>query len=132
MNVYVPGACNIGPAERAARLRAAWTGTVFLAVLTGGLFWWKPEPLWALGLIPPAWGVGVSWMQVWRRFCVHFGLSGVFNFGAEVFKTQSVAEAEARRLDLKAAWTLIVQGGLLGAAYAAAAGLVLWALAARP
>ena len=95
---YVPGVCNIGPAEIARRRRsgisAAVATVVLLAILVAVH---APTPLRLLVFLPAA--VAASgFLQARLRFCAGFGWLGVFNF-RDVGTTETVASADARRRD---------------------------------
>ena len=52
------------------------------------------------------------------HFCIGFAMQGVFNFGREVGKTDTVSQAEFRTLDRKKALRIIIYSVLTGAAVA--------------
>ena len=104
--------CNIGPAEIRRRRWVAATLTVAtLLVAVGLVASGIPHPFRIL-LWPVAAGAGVSWLQVTRRFCVRFGLSGLENFGA-MGQERSVA-AHVLEEDQRRARQLIGEGILAG------------------
>jgi hypothetical protein len=95
---YVPGVCNIGPAEIARRRRTGHVGATVAVVLLAVLLV-TDAPAWTrlLVLLPAA--VSASgYLQARLRFCAGFGAAGVFNF-AERGTTYRVADPEARRRD---------------------------------
>jgi hypothetical protein len=95
---YVPGVCNIGPAEIARRRRAGHAGLAVSAVLLAALFV-LGAPHWArLLLIVPAGGSAVGYLQARLRFCAGFGSQGVFNFGP-LGTTERVVDRHARARD---------------------------------
>ena len=95
---YVPGVCNIGPAEIARRKRAGHTGVIAALVLLVALVAIGAPPVTRLLIAIPV-AVGASgYLQAWLKFCAGFGSAGVFNFG-EYGTTQQVVDAEARRKD---------------------------------
>jgi hypothetical protein len=109
-NAYIPGVCNIGKAEVRQRWIAAWVGLI----LSGAallLFIFVPVA-WYLKLLIflPAIVGTTSLQQALFQFCVKFGFEGVFNFGAEVGKTDSVEMAEYRRRDKAKALRMVVVG----------------------
>lgn len=105
-NVYKAGVCNIGPEERAKRRQAGYIGLAVLLVLWVLLVYFHVPRLWRLVLFFPAFMSAIGFIQARLMFCVHFGLSGLFNFGP-VGKTESVYEAKFRELDRKMSWKLI-------------------------
>ena len=95
---YVPGVCNIGPAEIASRRRTGHVGVIAALVLLVVLVAIGAPPVARLLIALPV-AVGASgYLQAWLRFCAGFGAAGVFNF-AERGTTTSVVDAEARRKD---------------------------------
>jgi hypothetical protein len=111
---YIPGVCNIGPAETAMRKRAGWVGLILTAVLWTVLASSKSNPLWYLFLFFPAAGSAIGFIQAKMHFCAAFGLKSLFNFGPEVGKTDTVLQAEFRALDRKKAWRIFGYSSLIG------------------
>lgn len=110
---YESGVCNIGHDEIAHRLTLAHIGLLitfgFLLLLLV-----TDVPLIArFSVALPAWGTTVAYLQVWRRFCVAFGVLGVFNFG-EIGSTQRVGNPNARARDRRRALEIILLGLLAG------------------
>jgi hypothetical protein len=110
---YRPGACNIGPAEVARRRRAVLVGVVAsLALYLGLLAIGAPDAIRFVVAVPAA-SAAISWLQVRERFCVAFGLTGVFNFGP-LGELESVADAEARRADRRKVASMVARGAAIG------------------
>jgi hypothetical protein len=84
---YIPGVCNIGPAETNARRRIGLVGTV-ITVLAWILLLvlHAPTPLRLLLFLPAAAGA-TGLIQAKMHFCAGFGVQGLFNFGDELGKT---------------------------------------------
>src|SRR5690349_16910805 len=77
---YVPGVCNIGPAEIASRRRSGHVGIVAALVLLVVLVAIGAPPIARLLIALPV-AVGASgYLQAWLKFCAGFGAAGVFNF----------------------------------------------------
>lgn len=112
-NHYIPGACNIGHEEIRRRKKA----TVFSIVLTITvivlLFMLDANKTWRLILFIPATSLGVSFQQWYFKFCVAFGIKGVFNFG-DIGKTFSIDQKENYRKDRIKAWQMIISGMVFG------------------
>jgi len=115
---YIPGVCNIGAAEISRRRQSGWIGlgvTVLLWVL---FFILRVPSPWRLFLFLPA-ALGASgFLQAAFHFCAAFGMRGVFNFGSEVGKTDTVEQAEFRRQDVRKARMIGLYSFLVGAAVA--------------
>jgi hypothetical protein len=95
---YVPGICNIGPAEIARRRRAGHAGLAVTAVLFAALIA-LGAPYWArLLLIVPAAVSASGYLQAWLHFCAGFGSQGVVNFGP-LGTTERVEDPQARARD---------------------------------
>jgi hypothetical protein len=95
---YIPGVCNIGPAERARRLRSGHIGAIVSAVFLAGLIV-AGAPTWTRLLVAlPVAGAASGYLQAWLHFCAGFGSRGVFNFGA-IGTTETAVDPEARRRD---------------------------------
>ncbi|MBW4040835.1 MAG: hypothetical protein HIU86_01735 [Acidobacteria bacterium] len=121
--VYIPGVCNIGPAEIRRRrtsgiAAAAVTGGVLAAtVLTG-----SPKPARLLAVLPAA-AAASGFIQAATRFCAGFGMRGVFNFG-DTGSADTVEQAEFRAEDRARAKRILAQSLAIGAAVGGAALLV--------
>jgi len=115
---YIPGVCNIGPAEINRRKRTGWFG-LGATVLLWLAFWafHVPAP-WRLLLFFPAFLSAEGFLQAAFHFCAGFAMQGVFNFGAEVGKTETVAQAEFRRKDQRKALLISLYSALIGIAVA--------------
>lgn len=112
---YIPGTCNIGKAE----IKRRRNGAIFSAILTIVCIFllqaFEVDRLWRLVVFIPAASFGISLLQWYLRFCVGFGMKGVFNFG-DIGKTFSVEQEENFRKDRAKAIRMIVAGVLIGAA----------------
>jgi hypothetical protein len=114
---YLPGGCNIGPAEIARRVRVGHVGvaaTVLLAVILWALDAARP---WRLTLALPAAMAAAGYLQARFRFCFDFGFRGVYNFDALGHEQRVVAE-EARAADRRRAVQLAAASAGIGLAVA--------------
>ena len=114
---YLPGGCNIGPAEIARRVRVGHVGvaaTVLLAVVLWALDAARP---WRLTLALPAAVAAAGYLQARFRFCFDFGFRGVYNVGA-LGHEQRVAAEEARAADRRRAVVLAAASAGIGLAVA--------------
>ncbi|WP_375407645.1 hypothetical protein [uncultured Amnibacterium sp.] len=117
---YIPGVCNIGPAEIQRRRNggigaAVATGAVLAAtVLTGA-----PKPLRLIAILPAA-GAATGFIQAATHFCAGFGMRGVFNVG-DTGGTDTVEQAEFRAEDQAKAKRIIAASLAIGAGVGGAA-----------
>ena len=115
---YIPGVCNIGAAEISRRRQSGWIGLGITVLLWVLFFILRVPAPWRLFLFLPA-SLGASgFLQAAFHFCAGFGMRGVFNFGSEVGKTDTVEQAEFRRQDVRKARLIGLYSGLIGAAVA--------------
>jgi hypothetical protein len=117
---YIPGVCNIGPAETKARMMSGWGGLVATILLGAVLFGLNAAPGWRLILFFPATIAATGFLQGAWHFCLGFGFKALFNFG-ELGTADSVEQAEFRRLDRRKAWTILSSSLAIGLAVALAA-----------
>jgi len=119
-NEYVPGICNIGPAEIRKRRQSGWFGLAATVVLWGAFFLFRVPAPWRLFLFVPAMVGAVGFFQAAFHFCAGFAILGVFNFGSEVGKTDTVEQAEFRVKDRRKAGIIALYSALVGVAIAVA------------
>ena len=120
---YQPGICNIGPDEIAQRRRAGHVGAVVTLGLLALLLAIGAAPAWRLLIAIPAAGTAITYLQAILRFCVAFGMAGVFNFG-RVGRVSSVVDAAARRADRRRVLRMVAAGCAIGLAVGILAALV--------
>ena len=118
---YIPGVCNIGQAEIRKRWVIGRNALIVCLVLWGAFIVFTVAPPWRLVLFFPATVAAIGFLQSAWHFCAKFGLGGVFNFGPDIGKTDSVEQAEYRRQDRRTALTIIGLSTLIGVVVAAAA-----------
>ena len=114
---YMPGACNIGPAEIARRRWVGHAGLVVTVALAAVLLALDAAPAWRLLLALPASLAAAGYLQAWLRFCADFGWRGVYNFGA-LGQQEQVAAEEARAQDRRRALLVGAAAGAIGLAVA--------------
>ena len=119
-NEYIPGVCNIGPAEINRRRQAGWLGLGVTIVLWAAFWFFKIPAPWRLLLFFQAAMSASGFLQAAMHFCAGFGMQGVFNFSTEVGKTDTVEQAEYRRKDQRKALQISLYSGLIGIAIAVA------------
>ncbi|MGB8492740.1 MAG: hypothetical protein WCE64_16925 [Bacteroidales bacterium] len=111
---YIPGRCNIGKKEIAMRRDAAITSTLLTVILMILFQMYPVNRLWRLTIFIPAVSAVIGFIQWYFRFCVAFGLKGVFNFGP-LGKTFTVELDENIRKDRSTAVRRIIIGTLIAA-----------------
>jgi len=116
-NKYIPGVCNIGPAEIKKRKQAGWLGLIATVALWAVFVWFSVAPVWRLLLFFPAMMSATGFLQAYMHFCAYFGFASLFNFG-DVGKTDSVSQAEFRAKDRRRAWQIVIYSILIGLAVA--------------
>ena len=117
---YIPGVCNIGPAEIRRRRDLGLTGGAIAAVTLAALLATRaPTPLRALVVLPAAAGA-TGLLQAKLHFCSGFALNGVFNMGA-AGSTDSVDDAAYRRADRQKAISILAGSAGIGAGVGALA-----------
>lgn len=111
---YIPGTCNIGPAQLGIRRRAALYALTLFFVVTVSIFLFSDSRISRLYIFIPAAIAGVCVLQWAARFCVMFGIRGIFNVGSGS-QAVSVEQKAYHRKDLIRAWQLIIGGIIAGA-----------------
>lgn len=114
---YVPGTCNIGPAETARRMRVGHVGLAATALLAALLLALDAPRAWRLTLAIPAGVAAAGYLQARMRFCFEFGFRGVYNFEALGRRERVIAE-EARAQDRRRALGMAAASGAIGLAFA--------------
>jgi hypothetical protein len=110
---YVPGSCNIGPAEIALRRRAGHAGLVVTAALGAALLRSDLPRAWRLTLAVPAAGAASGYLQAHERFCADFGWRGVYNFDRRG-QEQPVADDNALAQDRRKALRIAAASAAIG------------------
>jgi hypothetical protein len=114
-DLYIPGTCNIGPAEIRLRRRSGWVGLAATLVLAALLFATHVSPAWRFLLFFPALTGATGFLQGALHFCLGFGFKAVFNFG-EPGVVDSVTQAEFRALDRHKAQLILLYSALIALA----------------
>ncbi len=111
---YIPGVCNIGVREIRRRQLVGGIG-LFLTISTiFGFYHQHASQLARLGTFLPALVMSIGYLQARKKFCLAFGLSGLFNFGTLGNTKRVIAESD-RKIDRDAAIKLLFQAALLAA-----------------
>ena len=117
----MPGVCNIGPAERAARRRSGIFGLVIAFILLAFLLAIHAPRAWRLIVFLPAAGAASGFIQDTLHFCAGFGLKGLYNVANSLGKTDTVTQLEYRRQDKRKALRILYLSLLVGLVFAALA-----------
>jgi hypothetical protein len=112
---YRAGSCNIGRGEIRRRQFVAIVGTALTVFITFELLRRGTPRTKRLGIFFPAMIAAIGFLQARKRFCLAFGLSGIFNFGT-LGNVQKVISPQDRALDRKTALTLLLQSAALALA----------------
>ena len=115
---YIPGMCNIGPAERRRRRLGGIAGAVATVLILAVLLVIDAPVLWRLILVIPATGAATGFLQDALHFCVGFGLKGIFNVINSAGVVDNVELEEYRLKDKRKAQKIVVWSGLIGLAVA--------------
>jgi TctA family transporter len=110
---YIPGTCNIGKEEIEQRKKPAIILFVIFIAAIVVLKLFTSNHLWRLLIFFPAAGFGISFLQWYLKFCVAFGLKGIYNFD-QVGKTVAVAQDENLKKDKAKVRQMVVVGVLFG------------------
>ena len=111
---YIPGTCNIGPAEIRRRRIVMWLGCVLSIVTLASYTQNHATRFDRLIIALPAFVFSIGFVQSRKKFCLAFGFMGAFNFG-KVGAITKVLTPEQRAADRKTALTLLGQAVLLTA-----------------
>ena len=122
---YIPGICNIGPAEINKRRQSGWVGLVATILLWAAFWVFRVPAPWRLFLFFPAAMSATGFLQAALHFCAGFGTRGVFNFGSEVGKTETVEQVEFRQKDQRKARLILLYSVMIGIAIAIAGFLLI-------
>ncbi len=104
---YIPGTCNIGKEEvqRRKRIMIASLAFSIIFMVTGQLLHFSPA-LKAVLFLPLATFILCA-QQTYRRFCVAFGLKGLFNF-EKPGNIHVTRNADHLKKDRALAWQIIL------------------------
>jgi hypothetical protein len=110
---YIPGTCNIGPEEIKRRKNSALFSAVLALFWAGLLLILHADPLWFLTLFLPLASLGISFQQWTNKFCVNFGMRGVYNF-KQLGTVTRIEESSMRKADRQKAARMILIGIVFG------------------
>lgn len=115
---YIPGVCNIGPAEIAKRKRGARTAVFTTIILAFTLIAIGAPRGWRLLIFIPVFGAAIGYLQSSLHFCVGFGLKGLYNVVHQAGQTDNVSNHEYREKDRKKATKIILLAASFGIIFA--------------
>lgn len=117
---YVPGVCNIGEADVRKRKAIGWTWLIATIVLFAVFMLPGVPGSWHLILILPVTISAAGFLQARMHFCAYFAALGIFNFGDDFSKKETVQQAEFRAKDREKALQIIAYSLAIGIAVSAA------------
>ena len=115
---YIAGSCNIGKREIRRRQTVAFMGLLLTLFTLFSFYRYHVNRVDRLGIFFPMIMTSIGFLQARKKFCLAYGLSGLFNFGT-FGNVQKVISPTDRALDRKTAITLLVQSTLLSTAVTA-------------
>ena len=110
---YIPGMCNIGKEEVNRRRSGAVFTAVLSAIIIAILLYTHTDKLWRFLAFLPLAAFGVNVQQWSNKFCVGFGMKGIYNF-KELGESIPVEQMEMLKADRAKAIKMIVIGLLFG------------------
>jgi uncharacterized membrane protein len=114
MAEYIPGVCNIGPAEIVRRKSAGWVGVTMSAILVLLFLLFHIPSVYSLIIFLPAALAASGFLQAYLHFCAGFGFKGVYNLMKPAGQTETVEKAEFRQKDKEKAQKIMFFSLLIG------------------
>lgn len=111
---YIPGVCNIGPAEIARRKRSGWVGLIVTLVLWGVFVWFNTPAIFRLLIFFPAMASASGFLQAYMHFCAGFGFKGVYNIMKPAGQTETIMQKEFRAKDRQKALQIFSYSAVIG------------------
>lgn len=118
MAEYIPGVCNIGPAEIANRRKIGLTWMAVSIGIAALLFYFRTPEWTRLFIFLPATIAFSGLYQAKAHFCAGYGMSGLYNVANSLGKSDTVTQAEFRKKDKAKAQQIFILS-LLSAAFVA-------------
>lgn len=115
---YIPGVCNIGPAEIRRRRYVGYAGFLVTFAMIAAFYYFNIPDAMRLLVIIPAFGGAMGFLQAQLHFCAKFGMSGIFNVSDDTVKTESVEQAEWRAKDRQKALNILTLSLIIAWAFA--------------
>ena len=114
-NNYKPGSCNLGQQEIDSRIRKAWIAFILtIAVVVFIQMNHYPREGRLLVFFPLFYSI-ICYYQAKKKFCVVFGMRGIFNFES-LGKSTHIRNAEHNKFDKKLAIQMTITCFLLAMA----------------
>lgn len=114
---YKPGSCNIGDVEVRRRKISGVIGGLFsIAFYVATLSFHASKGVRALVFFPLV-AAATGWLQTRSKFCLAFGMTGVFNFGGSG-EVSRVVDPEERSEDRTRALIMLSQAIAISAVFA--------------
>ena len=95
------------------RKRLGWWGLLLAIALLAFLVWVQAPAGWRLIIALPIFFSANGFLQGFMHFCAGFGMRGLYNFGPEVGKTDTVSQAEFRAKDRKKAHEIFMHSAAI-------------------
>lgn len=115
---YIPGVCNIGPAEIRMRRMTGYVGLAVTLLLFVVFYTVPVDAAWRLLTFIPATLAATGFLQSYLHFCAKFGMSGLFNVGDDMKEHHTVDQVEFRKKDQQKAISIIAGSSAIGVAVA--------------
>ena len=106
-NEYIPGQCNLGFEEIRRRKRKAFFGLVITLLSIVGLQLFHISSVYRFLLFIPLSYAIICYYQAQQKFCVVFGMKGIYNFG-EIGKSTSITNPKYKNKDYHNARMIIL------------------------
>jgi len=116
-NDYIAGSCNIGKREIRRRQTVAALGALVTAFTLFSFYHYNVTRLDRLAIFFPMIMTSIGFLQARKRFCLAYGLTGLFNFGTNG-KVQKVISPADRATDRNTAITLLFQSTVISILFA--------------
>lgn len=120
-NAYVPGVCNIGPAQIRVRWIFGGVGAAFTLITWALLRRYGYSAAWYWTLVVPTSAAAIGCLQAYEHFCANFGLKGVFNMDKTITSKDTPIQAKYRAEDQQKALQIIFYSIVIGTILAALA-----------
>lgn len=121
---YVPGVCNIGPAEIGRRRLIGVIGAISAVAIFVILVAARLDPLWRLLIFLPVSASASGFLQAAMKFCTGFSMAGVYNVQDSLGNIQRIENPEDRKKDREKGLRIMGGATAIGAAVAVLAWLL--------